>query len=196
MIFCDYYTPGFKAGGPINSIKSICDALCHDYDLYLITRDRDIGEQEKYKNIPVDTWLPVSGIRVMYKKANQVSLSFVSSIIKSIRPDVLHLNSLMSRRFSLVPILATMFLDNYSLKILLSSRGELSAGALALKMKRKQIYLKCFVLFGLEEKVQWIASREGEKSNILKKFEKSKLVIHRVDNTSNSTQWMTEQFRS
>ena len=154
LIFCDYYTPGFKAGGPINSIKSICDALCHDYDLYLITRDRDIGEQEKYKNIPMDTWLPVGGIRVMYKKENQVSLSFVHSIIKSIKPDVLHLNSLMSRRFSLVPILATMFLDNYSLKILLSPRDELSAGALALKMKRKQIYLKCFVLFGFEEKVQ------------------------------------------
>ena len=132
----------------------------------------------------------------MYKKENQVSLSFVRSIIKSIKPDVLHLNSLKSRRFSLVPILAKMFLDNYSLKILLSPRGELSAGALALKMKRKQIYLKCFVLFGFEEKVQWIASSEGEQSDILKKFEKSKLVIHRVDNTPNSTQWMTELFRT
>lgn len=196
LIFCDYYIPGFKAGGPINSLQSICNSLCHDYDIYLITRDRDIGEKEKYKNIPVNTWLPVGGIRVMYKKANNVSLLFVRSIIKDIRPDVLHLNSLMSRRFSLIPMLTTIFLYNYPLKILLSPRGELSGGALALKKKRKQIYLKCFTFLGFEEKVKWIASSEGERSDILKKFKKSNLIIHRVDNTPNSKQWITEQSRS
>jgi hypothetical protein len=49
LIFSDYYLPGFKAGGPIRSISNLCDSLKDEYEVYVVTRDRDLGSNEVYK---------------------------------------------------------------------------------------------------------------------------------------------------
>ena len=41
LIFIDWYKPGFKAGGPIQSVSNIVSQLGKDYEFYIITRDTD-----------------------------------------------------------------------------------------------------------------------------------------------------------
>lgn len=195
LILADYYIPGFKAGGPIRSIQSICDALYQQCDIYLITRDRDIGSTEPYKDISPNKWSKVGDINVMYKVEGDVSISFMRKIFKSIQPDVIHLNSLMSIRFSFIPLLGTLFEKSFAGKILLSPRGELSDGALKLKKYKKKLYLKLFELLKLHHRVEWITSSDGEKQDVYGKFGKSEVIIHRVDNIPNFSQWEEELIR-
>ena len=48
LILVDYFVPGFKAGGPIQSIRYIVDHLNKEFDLRIVTRDRDMGDSHSY----------------------------------------------------------------------------------------------------------------------------------------------------
>ena len=195
LFFADYYLPGYKAGGPIRSIQSICDALGNKFDIYIVTRDHDFGNEQKYKIANSSNWVNVGKVKVMYQANSSLTVSFIKKILEVVKPDVVHLNSLMSRRFSFLPLLVLRFSKNPRIRVLLSPRGELSAGALTLKKFQKIIYLKLFCILRLDHNVDWIASSEGEKSDILGKFHKSRKV-HRVDNFPNASQWRNEVLRS
>ena len=188
-MFADYYLPGYKAGGPIRSIQSIFDGLKEEFNIYLITRDRDIGNTQPYDDVVTDQWVQFDGVKVMYKLSNQISFIFIKEIIKDIKPDVIHLNSLMSVRFSLIPLISIWLQKAFSGDVLLSPRGELSDGALNLKRFQKKIYLHLFTALGLEKFVRWIASSGGEENDIVQKFGRSNIKITRVDNLPNISQW-------
>lgn len=191
-MFADYYLPGYKAGGPIRSVQSIFDGLKDDSDIYLITRDRDLGSSAPYNDVLTDQWTQFGGVKVMYKVGNQISLSFLKEISKDINPDVVHLNSLMSVRFSFIPLISIWLNKAFTGKVLLSPRGELSGGALNLKKFQKKIYLLLFRTLGFHKYVKWIASSDGEKSDILHKFGQSGIAVTRVDNLPNVSQWKTK----
>ena len=147
---------------------------------------------EPYKEVSTNTWLKVGNVNVMYKVEREVSLSFIKEIFHSIQPSVIHLNSLMSIRFSFLPLLAASFWVVFSGIVLLSPRGELSPGALKLKKYKKRLYLNFFKLLGLEHKVEWLASSDGEGKNIFSEFGKSQVILHRVDNVPNFSLWTNE----
>jgi glycosyltransferase involved in cell wall biosynthesis len=189
LIFADYYLPGFKAGGPIRSIQSICDALGNEFDIYLVTRDRDIGSIEPYIHLAVNQWLTVNEIKVKYKVCNEMTIASIKSILDEIKPDVIHCNSLMSIRFSFIPIYTALRYKDYNGKILLSPRGELSQGALSLKRFQKIVYLKIYSLLGIDASVKWLASSDSEQKDISRKFSGSKGNVIRVDNLPNIKSW-------
>jgi hypothetical protein len=37
LIFVDWFEPGFKAGGPIQSCRNLVESLGDDFDFYLVT---------------------------------------------------------------------------------------------------------------------------------------------------------------
>lgn len=192
LMFSDYYIPGYKAGGPIRSIQSICDALNDEYDIYLVTRDRDLGNSKPYNGVVINHWIQVGGIQVMYKRGDQLSLSSVKTILEDIRPDVIHFNSLMSIRFSFIPLISVWLTKAYQNKVLLSPRGELSSGALKFKKLQKKLYLQLFRIIGLEKFVKWIASSDGENKDIKSKFCHADIDVNRIDNLPNVSQWKTK----
>ena len=191
-MFADYYVPGYLAGGPIKSIQSQCDALGDEFDIYLVTRDRDIGKDERYEGIHSGEWCRVGNIKVLYVNAADMLPRLVYKIINELTPNSIHLNSLMSLRFSLIPLLSLRFVSTFKGSIFLSPRGELSKGALSLKRRRKKIYLTVFSLLRLERFVCWIASSDGEDNDIQVAFGRSQMSIHRVDNLPNISPWRTE----
>jgi len=48
LIFVGAYTPGYKAGGPIQSIQNLVECLNNDFEFKIITSDRDIGDSKAY----------------------------------------------------------------------------------------------------------------------------------------------------
>lgn len=195
LIFADYYLPGFKAGGPINSISSICSSLSEEFDIYLVTRDRDIGDMEPYKDVVVGQWQKVRGINVMYKQTSQLGLRSISNIIREIEPSVIHFNSLLSLRFSFLPLIVLSMLKSVKAKIVLSPRGELSQAALQLKKIQKVAFLALFSFLELDKKVGWIASSDAEYNDIIREFKLNQSQIHRIDNFPNIAFWKVEKTR-
>ena len=57
MILVDWYSPGYKAGGPIQSCVNIVNALYKYYDIYVLTSDTDHGETQPYAGIESNKWL-------------------------------------------------------------------------------------------------------------------------------------------
>lgn len=195
LIFNTYYLPGYKAGGPIRSIESICDAVGDFCELYIVTSDRDLGDTEPYRDIKNETWNTLGKVNVCYKPNRGMTINFIKTIIAEIQPDVIHLNSLMSVKYSFLPVIVNNLFQARKIKVLLSPRGGLSKGALNIKSFRKSIYLFCLRIFRTHKLVEWIASSDGEKSDI-ERIIGNYPTIHRVDNMPSVGQWKEKLVRT
>ncbi len=60
LLFTDWYEPGYKAGGPIQSCKNIVSTLKGEYEFFIICSDRDLGDKKPYDNILVNEWIRTS----------------------------------------------------------------------------------------------------------------------------------------
>ena len=75
LTFCDYYLPGFKAGGPIRSISNLISRLDRDLRFSVVTRDRDQGDATSYDGVAVDEWQERQGTPVFYMSPERRGLA-------------------------------------------------------------------------------------------------------------------------
>ena len=73
LCFCDFYLPGYRAGGPIRTIANMVLNLGDEIDFHIVTRDRDFGSNEPYRGVAIDAWNTVGKAKVFY--ASPASLS-------------------------------------------------------------------------------------------------------------------------
>ena len=163
LIFCDYYMPGLKAGGPITTIRNMTERLSGSFDFFIVTRDRDLGDTTAYPHIVAHQWQTVDSAQVLYIKESRLSISFVRQLVSDLCPDAIYLNSALSRRFTLIPLLASA-----GMRVVLAPRGEFSAGALSIKSLQKKAYLGLMRASGLWRNLVWQASSPFELNDIEK----------------------------
>ena len=56
LLFIDWYLPGYKAGGPIQSCANLVNHLNNDYCFKIITRNTDYCETIPYQDIKSNEW--------------------------------------------------------------------------------------------------------------------------------------------
>lgn len=169
LVFCDYYLPGFKGGGPITTIKNMVVALSPKLDIRIVTRNHDLGEVAPYSDILEDDWTERDGASVLYTTGSRMGIQRASSIIRDEQPDAVYLNSVLSCRFSLFPLIAAHLARRRAQKrftIIVAPRGEFSTGALSLKPTQKLIYLRALRALGFWRNIVWQASSPQEASDI------------------------------
>ena len=178
LLFCDYFVPGVKAGGPIQSIKNIIKLLEHEIRFDVVTRDRDYEDFEAYNDIVPESWNKVNKINVHYVTKTSIfrHLLAITKLIKNSNHDILYLNSLFSLKYSIIPLFVA-FLFRKNLVVILAPRGELMDEALGSKKKRKSIYLFVLSIILLFREIIFHASTEYEARKIDKKFPHKKLKI-------------------
>ena len=104
-IILDRYLPGYKGGGPIQSIANLVDALGEEFDFRIVTRDRDLGAAVPYPGLPAHCWIPVGKALVRYLPPGYRSILAMFQLLRNAKPRVLYLNSLFSRPYTRFPIL-------------------------------------------------------------------------------------------
>ena len=104
LILTDWYLPGFKAGGPIQSCRNLVEALDKDYSIYVLTSDRDLGDSTAYPGIEVDNWTRLGNIWIFYASPKSWSMKEIKRQILFVQPDIIHLNSAFSFRFTIQPL--------------------------------------------------------------------------------------------
>ena len=169
LICIDWYEPGFKAGGPIRSVVNIVSALKEDYEFYILTSAYDLGEDEPYPNVALNEWFDHDGIFLKYLEKKLLNYSAIRRNILEIHPDLIYLNSLFSKKFTLFPLL-TARAKGYP--VVLAPRGMLGEGALDIKKGKKKSFILISKLLGVYKKVKWHASTEEEEKEIYKNFGK------------------------
>lgn len=165
LICLDWYEPGFKAGGPIRSVANIVNALKDEFEFYILTSAYDLGETEPYKDVELDQWFDQDGVMLKYMCKDSMIPSAIKGNILEINPDVIYLNSLFSRLYTLVPMTLVK-----KIPIIIAPRGMLGEGALEIKKVKKQLFLKLTKLLGFYKRVTWHASTIDEEFEIRKVY--------------------------
>ncbi len=176
LIFIDWFLPGYKAGGPIRSTVNIIEQLFEDFDFYIVTSDRDLGDESPYKNIITNKTEDNGKYKVVYLSPENQNKKTCLKLFEEIKPDKVYFNSLFSVKFTLLPlyfIKKRMPADS----IILAPRGMLGNEALELKKIKKNIFLKLGKLSGLFSGILWHATTSDEAGDIKKVFTGAKVVI-------------------
>lgn len=171
LIFCDWYAPAFKAGGPIRSIVNLVDRLKDQYDIHIFTADRDINEKKPFKNILADEWVEKDGYHIWYYSPGTMSYKKVKSVIAEINPDKIYLNSMFSNMIK--PIMAA----HRSGKLIIAPRGMLRRSALAVKPVKKVIYLWLLKLLGIPKHLVFHSTGIEETTDIQRIFPDAKKIV-------------------
>ena len=165
LVFADYFLPGFRAGGPIQSLQAIIDSLQNKFHFSVITRNHDFNDEKLY-SFPVDEAITQNGATVYYQENKAKSFFSIIKRIKKINPDILYFNSFFSFFYSFLPIFYLRIVMRSKAPILIAPRGELSKGALSLKMQKKKCFLFFAKWFGLYKTVNWQVTSEAEEKEI------------------------------
>lgn len=166
LIFCDFYSPGFKAGGPITTIRSATYRLRNDHRFQIVTRDRDLGDRTPYPCAPSHgRWTRVGDAEVLYLGPSDIGVLAYERLIRAEQPDLIYVNSFHSPSFALKPLIARRRV-NPSLPLIVAPRGELAPSALDLKRWRKRLYRMAVTVTGLLDGAVVQASSADEAADI------------------------------
>jgi glycosyltransferase involved in cell wall biosynthesis len=173
LLFTDWYLPGFKGGGPIQSIAGMVEKLTEDVAFYIITRDRDLGDSRPYTTIVSGSWNEVGQARVFYWPLGLIGKLSLLKEIRKIEYNFIYLNGIFSLASTILPLLCIRFKLIKRAPIIIAPRGELSLGALSIKPIKKKLFLAFARYLGLYKDVVWHASSVLERNEIIFHFEKS-----------------------
>jgi glycosyltransferase involved in cell wall biosynthesis len=181
LVLIDWYLPGYKAGGPIQSVANIIQHLQDDFEFAVITSDRDLHESAAYPSVKSNEWTTApDGTRCYYFSSDQYSSTKMKSLLLSERADYIYINSLFSYRFAILPLFIRKRILP-SRKVVLAPRGMLGEGALNIKPAKKKLFLLASKVYGLFRNITWHASTRLEAEEIKKAFGKSAKVITAVN---------------
>jgi glycosyltransferase involved in cell wall biosynthesis len=161
----DWYTPGFKAGGPIRSAVNFADQLENDFDIYVLTTERDLNETSPYKGIEADKWIQRSAHHVFYASPDTLQWGKLKEVIVAINPDFIYLNSMFSKYFTIYPLLMKKMGVLHG-RLVLAPRGMLKASALQHKHGKKKIFISLFKLLGLSNDLIFHATDDTEEKDV------------------------------
>ena len=193
LIVCDWYEPGYKAGGPIQSCKNIVAALNNRYQFYILTSDRDLGDNQSYTGIVTDQWVKGNNnATIWYSSPGLLNRENFLNLIKEVNPQIVYFNSMFSQQYTIMPVRALMQ-SRFAGKMILSPRGMLQAGAMQRKTLKKTLFLKLFKWLGWNKRITFHATDEQEKLDILSFFPGQAVVV--ADNIPgvNKLAWKNRQ---
>jgi glycosyltransferase involved in cell wall biosynthesis len=168
LVFVRYYLPGFRSGGPVRSVSNLVRALDGEYDFRIVCLNRDHGETVPYAHVTPGRWTRLGEARVYYVTDHEAGFSLCRRMVREVRPDMVYLNSLLDREFSMKSFLAAG--RGRGIPVLLAPRGELSPGALGMKAKRKQLFLTLVRTSRYYAHLNWHASSVAEEERIHQVF--------------------------
>jgi|SRR5665647_49837 len=167
LIFIDWFLPGYKAGGPIQSIANLVNHLGSELDISIITSNKDLGESMPYPDLEFNSWQIRENYRVMYLDESHQQLKQYKELMTGQDYDSVYFNSMFSVRFTLLPLWAVR---NTKSKIILAPRGMLGSGALNIKKRKKQLFLMLFKFSGIAKIIIWHVTAMMEAAEIRKHF--------------------------
>ncbi len=170
LVLTDWYEPGYKAGGPIQSCKNFVSALHDVFELVLITSDRDQGDTGPYPGIATDTWIRHDpGFRIFYAGPATFRSNGLKRLIASEAPDYIYLNSMYSFQFTILPLWWKKR-KQIGAGIVIAPRGMLHEGAIRFKSGKKTLFIRMLNTLGLPRQLTFQATDEQECRDIIRYF--------------------------
>lgn len=173
MALVEWYPPAFEAGGPIRSVHNLMQLLKAqtNHSLEVVCGATDLGNDELLPGITPNQKEDQGGVTVTYTTPEHRSFRAwrkrLQGSIDQPRPDTLYLNSVFGTDFALRPLWVA---SSLGIRVVLAPRGMLGRGALQLKPWKKRLFLALARALGWFQNVEWHASTEQEKEEVLAQF--------------------------
>jgi glycosyltransferase involved in cell wall biosynthesis len=166
LMLADWYAPGFRAGGPIRSCVNFTGYMQGDYEVYVLTTDRDLHADTPYPGLPADQWIDGQhGEKLFYCSPGALTWATIRRQIRSVAPDFIYLNSMFSPKFTILPLLICRT-SGVKARLVLSPRGMLRSSAVQFKSGKKKIFLKLFRWTGISRRIHFLASDPTEEKDV------------------------------
>ena len=179
FICIDWFSPGFRAGGPIKSILNFCELFANEFQIFIYTSDRDLGQIKSYDNIALNQWNYYNGISIYYSSPQNQSKENLNKQIHDVSPNIIYINSMFSKHFSIDVLLIQKKFKN--IKYILAPRGMLKPSAIQYKFLKKKLYLLYGNTLGLFKNIHFHATDSVEVDDIKKNI-KNPLNIQEIGN--------------
>lgn len=166
LVLADYYLPGFRAGGPIRTLTNLVEQLGTGYEFWIVTRDRDLGDEAPFASIVPGRWHQLGAARVYHAAPQELAPAALARLLAATPAEALYLNSFFSLRMSILPLLLRRLGRIPRWPVVLAPRGEYAPSALALKPWRKRIYILAARATGLVRGLVRQATSEDERRRI------------------------------
>jgi glycosyltransferase involved in cell wall biosynthesis len=170
LLACDFYLPGYKAGGPIRTLANMVDALGNEFSFKVITRNRDFSETKPYQGVQTGRWTKLGKAEVCYLSDRDLGPFGLVSLIRGTPHQLLYLNSFFSLQFSIYPLLGRRCGLVPQRPLVLAPRGEFASGALAVKPRKKRMFLRASCGINVHRDVIWQASSHYEQQDIIRQI--------------------------
>jgi glycosyltransferase involved in cell wall biosynthesis len=177
LTFINNYLPGYKAGGIPRSMNNAVENLINIVEFKIVTRDRDLGDREPYRNIRKNEWQRAGSADVYYLSPAESSVRKIRELILADDYDVLYLNSFFDS-FTIKALLIRYFDRTFSKPVILAPRGEFAEAALSLKFAKKYAYILLGRVTGLYKNLTWHASSGFEEADIMRVMKIKREKIH------------------
>ena len=167
LIFLPNYFPGFMSGGIARTVLNTVDWLGDEFLFKIVTRDRDLGSNVAYEDLPGYEWVPMGKSLVRYLAPEELSLSALATLVNDTPHDIIHLNSFFDPVFTVKLLLLTRLGWIKPQRFVISPRGEFVEGPLRIKYPKKKLYIELSRLFGFYScDIYWHASCPYEAHGI------------------------------
>jgi glycosyltransferase involved in cell wall biosynthesis len=172
LLLTPWFSPAYRAGGPITSNVNLCRALAEDINIRVFTGDRDMDDVKPFADVPTDSWISwISNIHVQYTSPSNLKYRCISKSILDCNPEVIYLTGMFSVPFTIYPLLLK-WQGRTKAKVVLAPKGMLRPSALKYKPLKKRLFLRLFRLFGIHRLVHFHATDAEEVRNIHSTFGK------------------------
>ena len=169
LILIDWFLPGYRAGGPIQSTSNLINALGNEYDFAVITKNVDHASNVPYQDVESDVWTSYKGISVYYFSEERLSYQKMKEVMQATSFDFVYINSMYSVPFTVWP-LWMLRKGEITAKTVVAPRGMLQAGAVKIRFLKKKIFLSLMRITGIHKKIIWQATDEQEREDVGKFF--------------------------
>ena len=159
LVLIDWYLPGYRAGGPIQSLANLVENLGDGFRFSIVTRNTDYLQSEPYPNLVYDEWIDQGRLRLQYISNGKLNYSNLRKILLEREYDIIYINSMFSYYFTLLPL---WILRGRGKEIILAPRGMLARSALGIKPLRKRVFLFICSALGLFRDIRFQATSEQE----------------------------------
>ena len=172
FITIPWFSPAFRAGGPIQSIANMVNTFTENIEYRIFCGDTDLNN-EPLQNIKKGEWVKYNDhTKVWYATIEQRRKTMIQ-LIKSLNPNVIYIVGLYDWHFNIVPILFCK-----AEKKIVSVRGMLHPGALTQKKIKKRVFLSALKMFGVKKNFIFHTTNETERQYVLNEFgSKSHIVV-------------------
>lgn len=136
LFVCNYYLPGYKAGGGLRTIVNTVERFGDKFDFRIIALDHD-GNGIPFDSVNIDQWNTIGEAKVFYLSSSSIKIVKLYHLISEIKPDLIYLNSIFSQLSIFLLTLKKIKLISKT-PVIIAPEGELSDGALQLKSSKKR----------------------------------------------------------